>query len=116
MCGCWLSWGSAAPNSGGSSNIENITEAQALWAIVDGPVTPDIDPEDADYVAQALAVLRRSRGSETWGEGLNFGNRRAQRLVLLLRKALTGQTQGPEMQNLLLLIGAERAKYRLIYA
>ncbi|MGC6472265.1 MAG: glutamate--tRNA ligase [Parvibaculales bacterium] len=99
-------------------NIENITDTQALWAIVDGPVTPDIDPEDADYVAQALAVLPAEPWSlETWGEWTGIlkeqTGRKGRALFMPLRKALTGQTQGPEMQNLLLLIGAERAKFRL---
>lgn len=99
-------------------NIENIKDTQNLWRIIDGPVTPEIDPEDADFVAQALAALPTEPWSlETWGEWTGIlkeqTGRKGRALFMPLRKALTGQSQGPEMQNLLLLIGAERAKTRL---
>ncbi len=81
-------------------------------------MTPVIEAENADYIAAALAALP----AEPWGFG-NMGRvdiglkeqtgRKGRQLFMPLRQALTGQAQGPEMQNLLLLIGAERAKNRL---
>ena len=99
-------------------NLEKISDIVELWQIIDGPVTPVIEAENADYIAAALAALPAEPWDlETWGAWTSAlkeqTGRKGRQLFMPLRQALTGQAQGPEMQNLLLLIGAERAKNRL---
>ena len=99
-------------------NLEKLTDIAELWQIIDGPVTPVIEAENADYIEAALAALPAEPWDlETWARWTSTlkeqTGRKGRNLFMPLRQALTGQAQGPEMQNLLLLIGAERAKNRL---
>ncbi len=99
-------------------NIETLQDTVALWQIIDGTVTPEIDKKDVVFIAQALAALPAEPWSlDTWGEWTNAlkeqTGRKGRALFMPLRKALTGRGQGPKMKNLLLLIGAARAKNRL---
>jgi len=97
-------------------NLSHFGELEGWWTIVHGPVTPQI--EDPDFMAEALALLPEAEFSEeTWGEWTaavkEKTGRKGRDLFMPLRLALTGQAHGPEMQNLLPLIGAERARTRL---
>lgn len=99
-------------------NLGKLTDVADLWQIINGPVTPIIENEDKDYIAEALAALPSEPWSlETWGAWTSAlkesTGRKGKGLFMPLRQALTGQAHGPEMQNLLLLIGSERAKNRL---
>ena len=89
------------------------------WArLIEGPVTPAIADEDADFAAQAAELLPEGElTADSWGEWTNAlkeaTGRKGKTLFLPLRMALTGQQRGPEMGELLPLIGAEKAKARL---
>ncbi len=89
------------------------------WArLIEGPVTPAIADEDADFAAQAAELLPEGElTADSWGVWTNAlkeaTGRKGKTLFLPLRMALTGQQRGPEMAELLPLIGAEKAKARL---
>ncbi len=88
-----------------------------LWArVVEGPVEPVI--EDAGFAAEAASVLPPEPwGPETWSlwtEALKAATgRKGKALFMPLRLALTGLDHGPELKNLLPLIGRSRAQARL---
>lgn len=76
---------------------------------------PVIEPEDAEFVATALALLPEPPfGPETWGEWTAqvkaATGRKGRGLFMPLRRALTGQAHGPEMADLLPLLHRVRAK------
>jgi len=89
----------------------------AEWArIVEGPVEPVI--EDSDFAAAAAAALPPEPWDQaTWslwtGAVKQATGRKGKALFMPLRLALTGLPHGPELKNLLPLIGRERAKARL---
>jgi glutamyl-tRNA synthetase len=89
------------------------------WArLIEGPVTPAIADEDADFAAQAAELLPEGElTADSWGVWTNAlkeaTGRKGKTLFLPLRMALTGQQRGPEMADLLPLIGSETAKARL---
>lgn len=82
-------------------NLDRLADAADWWAIAQG-ATPAIAPEDADFVAQALAALPpRPWGPQTWGEWTGAmkaaTGRKGRALFLPLRRALTGRDHGPDM-------------------
>lgn len=99
-------------------NLDRLSDATALWQMMTGPVNVSIDAEDREYLDQALACLPEAPWDETswssWTDELGRATgRKGRELFMPIRKALTGQTHGPEMQNMLLLIGPARVKNRL---
>ncbi|MEX0760189.1 MAG: glutamate--tRNA ligase, partial [Tistlia sp.] len=89
----------------------------ALWhRVARGAIRPLV--EEPDYLAEAARLLPPEPwGGETWRawtEALKQATgRKGKALFLPLRLALTGQPHGPEMSELLPLIGRERALERL---
>jgi glutamyl-tRNA synthetase len=89
----------------------------AVWAqVVQGPIEPQID--DPEFARTALSLLPAAPFDETSWSGFTEAVKQAtgakgKGLFMPLRKALTGQEHGPEMQNLFFLIGHERAEKRL---
>lgn len=86
--------------------------------LIEGPVTPAIADEDADFVSQAGDMLPEGAlTGESWGVWTGAlkeaTGRKGKTLFKPLRMALTGQERGPEMADILPLIGAEKAKARL---
>ncbi|KAB7738536.1 glutamate--tRNA ligase [Parvibaculum sedimenti] len=87
------------------------------WArVVQGPIAAVI--EDAGFTAEAASLLPEEPwGTETWGlwtEAVKGKTgRKGKALFMPLRLALTGLAHGPELKNLLPLIGRERAEARL---
>jgi len=99
-------------------NLEKRADIAKFWAMIQGPIKPDIATEDMDYITAARLALPNEPWSEkTWGQWTadlqKSTGRKGKALFMPLRKALTGQQDGPEMQKLLLHIGAARAKTRL---
>jgi glutamyl-tRNA synthetase len=97
-------------------NLTRLTDAAEWRRLVDGPVEPVI--EDAGFTSQAAALLPSDPlGPESWSEWTNAikdkTGRKGKQLFMPLRLALTGQPRGPEMSELLPLIGANTAKKRL---
>ncbi|MBI1262809.1 MAG: glutamate--tRNA ligase [Rhizobiales bacterium] len=97
-------------------NLTRFDDA-ALWAgIITGPMTPVI--EDEAFGALAAGNLPPEPWSDqTWGiltDNLKqISGRKGKALFMPLRLALTGLPHGPELKNLLPLIGRERAESRL---
>ncbi len=99
-------------------NIERLADTKRWWAVVAGPVTPDIDPEDADFLRTAASLLPDGDPDEnTWKEWTTAireaTGRRGKALFSPLRQALTGLSSGPELAALLPLIGRPNILARL---
>ncbi|MEN6541866.1 glutamate--tRNA ligase [Parvibaculum sp.] len=103
-------WDAVKPNLARFADVKE-------WArVVRGPITPVI--EDADFAAEAAAELPAEPWDiATWGlwtEAVKGKTgRKGKALFMPLRLALTGLDHGPELKNLLPLIGRERAEARL---
>ncbi|GAA4045440.1 glutamate--tRNA ligase [Parerythrobacter jejuensis] len=97
-------------------NLTTISEAAEWWRLVTGPITPpEFSEEDRAYLAQAAKAL--AWGDDPWGAltaTLKEGTgRKGKALFLPLRQALTGMNHGPDMGELLPLIGEVEACRRL---
>jgi glutamyl-tRNA synthetase len=97
-------------------NIERLDEAVDWWRVCRGPMMPVVD--DADFAAEAARLLPPEPWDEaTWGawtEAVKAASgRKGKELYMPLRRALTGRDHGPELKNLLPLIGRARVAARL---
>ncbi len=97
-------------------NLDRLSDARDWWAVTHAPVTPVV--EDAGFLAEAAALLPAEPWDlTTWGAWTNAvkgrTGRKGKDLFLPLRRALTGRDHGPELKNLLPLIGRDRAQKRL---
>ncbi|MEM8724801.1 MAG: glutamate--tRNA ligase [Pseudomonadota bacterium] len=97
-------------------NISTVGEVGEWWLLVTGPIKqPEFSDEDRAYLKEAAQSLTWS--DDPWG-GLTSAlkektGRKGKGLFLPLRQALTGVNHGPDMGELLPLIGEEEAKARL---
>ncbi len=97
-------------------NITRLDDVREWYDVCHGPVTPVIvEPE---LTARAAALLPDGAWDETtwprWVERLEAATgRRGKALFRPLRLALTGREHGPELKNLLPIIGRARARARL---
>lgn len=88
-------------------NIGHLGEIDTWAAVLNGGFDPAIDPEDAEYVARAMAALDAAKPwtGATWGAVTAAlkaeTGRKGKALFMPLRKALTGRTDGPDMASLL---------------
>jgi glutamyl-tRNA synthetase len=99
-------------------NLERFAEAETWWRVCRGPLVPVCAPEDAEFLATAADVLPPGplapESWDRWVDGLKSATgRKGKALFMPLRKALTGRENGPELRNLLPLIGRDRAVRRL---
>ena len=99
-------------------NIEKFADMQNIMALINGPITPVVETDDADYIALARALLPDAPlDTESWsdwtGRLKDETGRKGRALFMPLRMALTGQSHGPEMQHLLYHIGYDEAVARL---
>ena len=90
-------------------NITRLDDLGEWWTLMRDGAQPVIAPEDAEFVAQALAMLpARPWTSATWGEWTGAvkaaTGRKGKGLFMPLRKALTGMDHGPEMGELMPLL------------
>jgi glutamyl-tRNA synthetase len=97
-------------------NLAHVAEAAELWRLVTGPIAqPDFSDEDRAYLADAVAALQWSE--DPWGALTaalkESTGRKGRALFLPLRQALTGMEHGPDMGELLPLIGEPEARARL---
>jgi len=96
---------------------ENITNRQEIahwWRICAQGAAPAIAPEDEAFVAQALAMLPPppydGQSWQHWTQAVqNATGRKGRALFMPLRKALTGQSHGPDMAALLPLLQGFKA-------
>jgi len=96
-------------------NIATRADLPGWWEMCRDGAEPVIAPEDADFVAEALALLPDPPFTEaTWSEWTarvkQATGRKGKGLFMPLRKALTGMERGPEMSDLMPLLRRVRAK------
>ncbi|MEM7780709.1 MAG: glutamate--tRNA ligase [Pseudomonadota bacterium] len=97
-------------------NISTIAEVSEWWRLVTGPIEAvEFSDEDKSYLAKAATTL--AWGNDPWGALTSAlkeaTGRKGKQLFLPLRQALTGMNHGPDMGELLPLIGEAEAKARL---
>ena len=95
-------------------NLDRVADAASWWRIIrDGPrEKPALSPEDAAFVAAALDLLPPEPWDretwKAWTDGVKQATgRKGRALFMPLRLALTGREQGPELADLLPLLGRE---------
>lgn len=97
-------------------NLEKVSEAGEWWQIVTGPIAQcEFDDETRAYLGEAADRLTWS--DSPWGDLTaalkECTGRKGKALFLPLRQALTGMDHGPDMGELLPLIGEAEARARL---
>lgn len=100
-------------------NLETVAGAAEWWGIVTGPINaPEPSEEDRHFLQSAHHLLSDAAfDSDIWRTLTNnlkeATGRKGKALFLPLRRALTGLDHGPDMGQLLPLIGREEALKRL---
>ena len=97
-------------------NLGRLADAAEWWQVTHSPVAPTAP--DLDFTRAAAALLPPEPWDEsTWSAWIERvkaeTGAKGKALFLPLRLALTGREHGPELKNLLPLIGRERALARL---
>ena len=97
-------------------NLEVLSDIRDWWHVAKGSVQPII--QDADFAKIAAELLPADPwDNTTWDKWVGAikseTNRKGKALFMPLRCALTGQEHGPELKELLPLIGRERTLERL---
>ncbi|MAY87998.1 MAG: glutamate--tRNA ligase [Pseudooceanicola sp.] len=96
-------------------NITTLGDLGQWWALCRDGAEPLVAPEDANFIAQAMAMLPPAPFDDTtWGTWTSAvkeaTGRKGKQLFMPLRKAVTGQERGPEMAALLPLMQVIRAR------
>lgn len=96
-------------------NIETLHDLKKWWELCQSGADPVIDDEDRAFVTEAMALLPEGPfDTETWGTWTGAvkqaTGRKGRALFMPLRKALTGQTQGPDMASLMPLLQVVKAR------
>ncbi|MCR9149984.1 MAG: glutamate--tRNA ligase [Rhodobacteraceae bacterium] len=96
-----------------SQNITYLDDLDGWWRLCRDGADPLVDPEDREFVAQAMALLPDPPFTEaSWadwtGAVKQATGRKGKALFMPLRKALTGQERGPEMADLMPLLQTVR--------
>ncbi|MBB5713591.1 glutamate--tRNA ligase [Sphingomonas aerophila] len=102
-------------------NLSSVAEAADWWAVVEGPVQTATATDDRDFLTRAAALAGEIDWTgDPWhaltGALKAESGRKGKALFLPLRRALTGRDHGPDMAQLLPLIGRARAVERLYAA
>lgn len=100
-------------------NLSKVSDAADWWQIVTGPIhQPEFSDDDRAFLAQAAQSL--SWDDNPWSALTNAlkesTGRKGKGLFMPLRQALTGMDHGPDMGQLLPLIGEGQARARLAQA
>ena len=98
-----------------SQNITRLEDLAQWWTIFAQGAEPQIDPEDADFIAQAMPLLPPPPYTDaTWGEWTaavkDATGRKGKGLFMPLRKAVTGQAHGPDMAQVMPLLQVVKAR------
>ena len=96
-------------------NITTLNDLAAWWKMMRDGAEPQIDEEDRAFVAEALALLPDGPfDKDTWGNWTatvkEKTGRKGRGLFMPLRKALTGQSHGPDMSDLMPLLQVVKAR------
>jgi glutamyl-tRNA synthetase len=99
-------------------NLATVAEAADWWRVIEGPITTERDPADAEFLASAARLTNVIAWDGDPWHALTTAlkaetGRSGKALFLPLRRALTGLDHGPDMKTLLPLIGQDRARDRL---
>ena len=100
-------------------NLAHVSEAAEWWRLVTGPIEPrEFSADDRAYLSEAARLLEWS--DDPWhaltAALKEASGRKGKPLFLPLRQALTGMDHGPDMGELLPLIGESEARARLASA
>ncbi len=96
-------------------NITTLRDLEGWWSLMRDGAEPQIDDEDKEFVAEALALLPDGPfDGDTWGQWTAAvkaqTGRKGRGLFMPLRKALTGQSHGPDMSALMPLLQVVKAR------
>jgi glutamyl-tRNA synthetase len=99
-------------------NLDRLTEARGWWDVVAGTIVPPVIEGEREFLHTALDWLPQEPWSTTvwttWIDAVKQATgRHGDSLLLPLQLALTGEAEGPELYDLLPLIGRARAANRL---
>lgn len=100
------------------ANLVRLKDIADWTKLIDGPIEPVIADEDREFISEAVKLLPAEPWSQdTWGEWTKAvkaeSGRKGKTLFMPLRLALTGRADGPELKNLLPLIGYTASQRRL---
>ena len=98
-----------------SQNITTLADLDHWWRLARDGAEPAIAPEDAEFVAQAMALLPAPPYSDTtWADWTaavkEKTGRKGKALFMPLRLAVTGEATGPDMGELMPLLQKVRAR------
>lgn len=99
-------------------NCAKVEDAARFVPVAFGDIEPVIEAEDREFIAAAAKLLPDGDvTSETWGVWTDKlkseTGRKGKGLFMPLRKALTGLERGPDVGQMLVIMGRERALRRL---
>lgn len=99
-------------------NLSRFRDIQIWWNVAKGPIT-QAPANDHDFAVSAVELLPPEPWNNTtwkiWTDAIKEKTgRKGKDLFMPLRQALTGMDHGPELADLLPLIGADETKARLI--
>lgn len=100
-------------------NLDRFGDVQHWWQIVTGdlPEAPELSDEDREFARTAFTLLPAGPWDQQtwkmWTDAVKSETgRKGKGLFMPLRLALTGQAHGPELADLLVLMGPEKAQSR----
>ncbi|MFC4625177.1 glutamate--tRNA ligase [Daeguia caeni] len=100
-------------------NLNRFQEARFWWQIVTGdlPEKPELDEQDLAFVREAFDLLPAAPWDgqtwKNWTEAIKAATgRKGKNLFMPLRLALTGQPHGPELAQLLVVMGPAKTLAR----
>jgi glutamyl-tRNA synthetase len=104
-------------------NLKGVPDA-ALWLAVvygGGLTGPELDADDQAFIGEAAKLFPAGEvTATTWKEWVDAvkakTGRKGKGLFMPLRRVLTDQEHGPEMDKMLFLIGGDKARARLVQA
>ena len=99
-------------------NLQRLEDAKTWWQVVTGPIEPVVAPDDLEFLASAASALPPEPWDQgtwrRWTDELKAAtDRKGRQLFMPLRLALTGVSSGPELGQLLPLLGRSNALARL---
>ena len=99
-------------------NLDMMSEARLWWDVAAGHIAPVPQEGEAEFLRAALDTLPAEPFTPmTWPDWTNAvkaaTGRKGKALFMPLRLALTGEDHGPDLKDLLPLIGRGRAEERL---
>jgi glutamyl-tRNA synthetase len=113
-----LAYGSEAFWLAVRGNLKTLADSRRWHEIITNRISPVVKPEDREFISEAVKLLPSAPWDtttwKTWTDALKSTTaRKGKELFMPLRLALTGLDHGPELAQLLPLIGRDKALERL---